>query len=302
MSRTKAKCTSSRKPLVSIVVCFLNPRISFLREALESVQRQTYNHWELVLVDDGSTRSGTNFAKQFARRNDRVRYFEHEEHRNIGLPASRNAGVRYAEGKYVGFLDADDVFLARKIEEQVEAMESHPKAALSYGGLVRWHSWNTEGGKVDKVERRPVTDPTLLTPPDLVLRLLENKDIPGACGLLARRDVVLEVGGFAESVQWSEDQTVVYKIALQHPVLMLPQVQWKYRQHDEAWSATKDGNIFSQHLEFLKWVQRYLDEQGIEDDRIWDRFYDLKSTYRKLAWKKKLTPKFVKIISSYFDK
>src|SRR5215207_5031419 len=108
----------STKPLVSVIVVFLNAE-KFIEEALESVLAQTYDNWELLLVDDGSTDSSTEIALRYANRySGRVRYVEHPWHQNRGASASRNLGIRHAKGEYIAFLDADDVWLAHKLEQQ----------------------------------------------------------------------------------------------------------------------------------------------------------------------------------------
>jgi glycosyltransferase involved in cell wall biosynthesis len=84
----------------------------FIEEAVESIVAQTYTHWELFLVDDGSADGSTDIALRYARRYaGRVGYLEHEGHQNQGISASRNLGIANAKGKYIAFLDADDVWL-----------------------------------------------------------------------------------------------------------------------------------------------------------------------------------------------
>src|SRR4051794_9610371 len=115
----------NRRPQVSAIIIFLNAE-RFIAEAIESVFAQTYDDWELLLVDDGSTDAGTTIARQCAERYPgRVRYLEHEGHRNRDMPATRNLGIRNAHGPYIAFLDADDVWLPHKLEQQVAILESH---------------------------------------------------------------------------------------------------------------------------------------------------------------------------------
>src|SRR6266545_8317921 len=101
--------TSDESPLVSTVMIFLDAE-PFLEEAIDSVFVQTYRHWELLLVDDGSTDGSSDIAKRYAREHPgRVRYLEHPGHENRGTSASRNLGVRHSRGELVALLDADDV-------------------------------------------------------------------------------------------------------------------------------------------------------------------------------------------------
>src|SRR5438105_1562536 len=103
----------SSKPLVSAITIFLNEE-KFLQEAIASVFAQTYDNWELLLVDDGSTDASTEIALRYAKQYpEKVRYVEHRGHQNRGMSAARNLGIRNAKGQYIAFLDADDVWLPK---------------------------------------------------------------------------------------------------------------------------------------------------------------------------------------------
>src|SRR5436190_7580701 len=100
-----------RRPLVSIIIPFWNTE-KFLQEAIDSVVSQSYENWELLLVDDGSTDLSTEIAQQCAKQNPKkIHCLQHDAHDNRGVSAARNLGIRHAAGEYVCFLDADDVFL-----------------------------------------------------------------------------------------------------------------------------------------------------------------------------------------------
>jgi glycosyltransferase involved in cell wall biosynthesis len=88
------------------------------------VLAQTYDSWELMLVDDGSADGSTDIALRYAKQYPKkVRYFEHDGHQNRGASASRNLGISHAKGHYVAFLDADDVWLPHKLEQQVAVID-----------------------------------------------------------------------------------------------------------------------------------------------------------------------------------
>ena len=124
---------ANRPPLVSVVIAFLDGE-RFLREAIDSVFAQTYERWELLLVDDGSGPAASSIARECAAREPgRVRYLEHDEHRNRGLSASRNLGIAGARGVYTAFLDADDVWLPDKLMDQVAILESRPMSERCTG-------------------------------------------------------------------------------------------------------------------------------------------------------------------------
>src|SRR4051794_24620177 len=133
------------EPLVSCIIIFLNGA-AFLAEAVESVLAQSYSHWELWLVDDGSTDESTQIARTYAAQYPNVFYLEHEGHGNQGMSASRNLGIRHARGQFVAFLDADDLWLPTKLAEQVALLLAHPSAGMVYGRTQIWHSWQENGG------------------------------------------------------------------------------------------------------------------------------------------------------------
>ena len=140
----------SGEPRVSVVMIFLNAE-RFIREAIHSVFAQTRDDWELLLVDDGSSDGSSAIASRCAADNPgRVRYLEHAGHQNRGMSASRNLGVRNARGRYVAFLDSDDIWQPGKLELQVPILDSHREAAMVYGPTEYWYGWT---GKLRDVRR-----------------------------------------------------------------------------------------------------------------------------------------------------
>src|SRR5262245_51206234 len=132
---------TSNKPLVSAIIIFFNAE-KYFQEAIESVFAQTYAHWDLLLVDDGSTDGSTEIAVRYANRHPgKVRYMEHAGHQNRGMSATRNLGFRAARGEFVALLDADDVWLPSKLEQQVAVLTEHPAAGMIYAPTQYWYSW-----------------------------------------------------------------------------------------------------------------------------------------------------------------
>ena len=163
--------------LVSVVVIFLD-EARFLGEAVESVLAQTYDAWELLLVDDGSTDGSSELARAYAARDPaRVRYLEHPSHRNLGMSASRNLGLGEARGQYVAFLDADDALYPQVLAEQVTTIEAHPEAAMVYGPSVWWYSWTGDPKDAGRDIPQPlgIAPNQLIEPPRLVSVILSSE-------------------------------------------------------------------------------------------------------------------------------
>lgn len=118
-------------PTVSIVMPLYNAE-EYIAEAVESVLAQSFEDWELIIVDDCSTDSSRALAEGFARNDLRISVYVNE--RNSGAAATRTAGLRYVTGRYLAFLDADDAWLPGKLTAQLAFMEggSCPMSFTSY--------------------------------------------------------------------------------------------------------------------------------------------------------------------------
>jgi len=263
----------TNQPVVSVIIIFWNAE-RFIQEAIESVLMQAYANWELLLVDDGSTDGSTDIARRHAHQYPgRVNYFEHPGHRNRGMSASRNLGIRNAQGAYIAFLDADDVWLPNILEEQVGILEAYPEAAMVYGPIEYWYSWTgmPEDRERDYVEKLGVPPHTIIDPPKLFPLFLRDKaTVPS--GILVRRGVIERVGGFEDTFRGEyEDQVFCAKICLDAPVFASGQCWYRYRQHPGSCVLTgqRTGETHSARLLFLNWLTKYLSEQKVKDRGVW---------------------------------
>lgn len=110
------------KSLVSIVMPAFNEEILIV-ESIGSVINQTYQDWELIIVDDCSTDDTANVINEFSSKDKRIKYFKMDK--NSGAALSRNLGVREAKGTYLAFLDSDDVWRPDKLSKQIGFMETN---------------------------------------------------------------------------------------------------------------------------------------------------------------------------------
>ena len=269
----------SGKPLVSAVIIFLNAE-RFIQEAIESIFAQTYDSWELLLVDDGSTDASTTIARQYAKQNPhKVYYLEHNGHQNHGMSSSRNLGIQNAHGEYLAFLDADDIWLPRKLEKQVSILTAQTEAAMVYGPRHEWYSWTgrSEDIRRDSLLHLGVQPNTLIEPPTLLILFLGRKALtPATCGVLVRRKIVERIGGFEEDFRGLyEDQAFFYKLCLQEPVFVSGECWDRYRQHPDSHCvvAKRAGEFnykepHAAHLALLTWLAEYLSKREIKDTEV----------------------------------
>lgn len=263
------------EPLVSVIIPFYNTPAAFLEEAVESVFSQVYGSWELLLVDDGSAGDSTELARDLAAMHEpRVRYLDHPGHDNRGVSASRMLGVSRAAGRYVAFLDSDDVWLPLKLREQVAMMEAHPEVGMSYGSTLYWHSWSgrQEDRTRDHMPRLGIPDGSVIEPPHLFSPfLLEEVAVPCPSSILVRRDVFGITGGFEAAFRTMYEEQVFYsKVYLAVPVLVSHRCWERYRLHDASLCALSDetGRTAAARARFLNWLSAYLVQKGIEDRSI----------------------------------
>jgi len=122
--------SETSQPLVSVVMnCYNSDR--FLKEAIDSVYAQTYPNWEIIFWDNASTDTSSVIAKSY---DDRVKYFLSPETTPLG--EARSMALKKASGKYIAFLDCDDLYLSEKLETQIKLMEKNSDVGLVYSNTV----------------------------------------------------------------------------------------------------------------------------------------------------------------------
>jgi glycosyltransferase involved in cell wall biosynthesis len=216
-ARPPQKEHSAQTPLVSVVIPCYN-QAHFLGEAIESVLSQSYQRYEIVVVDDGSTDNTSEVASRYPP--EKVGLIRQE---NKGLSAARNAGLSHARGEYVVFLDSDDRLLADALEVGVRELEAHPECAFVSGC---WNNIATDGSPL----------PTLHSPHDErdhYLALLHSCYIR-MHAVMYRRSVFDSVGGFDTSLSASEDYDLYLRIARDYPVRHHGEVVAEYRRRHGA--------------------------------------------------------------------
>lgn len=116
------------KPFVSVVMPAYNAA-EYIEEAVMSVRNQTWEYWELLVIDDGSTDTTSQIMEKMAAEDSRISYIKNEE--NMGVARTRNRGMDLCKGDYIAFLDSDDIWHPEKLEKQIKCMEEN-RADLSY--------------------------------------------------------------------------------------------------------------------------------------------------------------------------
>lgn len=213
------------RPLISIILPTYN-REGYLREAVASVLAQTYDPWELLVVDDGSTDGTRAYLDTLV--DPRVRCVLHDHCGNAAL--LRNVAARVVRGSYIAFLDSDDVWLPEKLAVQWEDLRAHPQCRWSYMGRVY----------IDEKGREPQWPGLRRWEPYagwIVEQVIDTRALVAMSSVMVERGLFETMGGFDESVGRCEDYDLWIKFAEASPVTVVPTFPVQKRLHPEERSS-----------------------------------------------------------------
>ncbi len=137
-------------PLVSIIMPSYNSS-AYIEEAIKSVQKQSYKHWELWVIDDFSEDHTKERVENLMILDQRIKLLLNKE--NLGAGASRNKGIEAANGSYITFLDADDLWLPKKLQTQLDFMRMHD-LAMTFSSYKLVNEYGKETG--EKIQALPI--------------------------------------------------------------------------------------------------------------------------------------------------
>ena len=233
--------------LVSVIIPNYN-YAQYLREAIDSVLAQTYPNVEIIVVDDGSTDGSKEILNSYG---DRIRAFFQQ---NQGVSAARNFGVSMSRGDFIAFLDADDAWLSEKIERQLALFVEDGELGLVHVGVVE-----TDGQGAEIIE---LTDGRDGWVSDKLLQFEGPVILGGGSGLMLRRNVFDEVGGFDTRLSTSADWDLFYQVSLRYRVGFVSDILLKYRVH----ASNMHGNIGTTERDMLIGF-----EKAFADNHSWER-------------------------------
>jgi glycosyltransferase involved in cell wall biosynthesis len=214
------------QPLVSVLMTAYN-REKYIAEAIESVLNSTYRNLELIIVDDGSKDSTVDIAKSYAKQDDRIFIYINEK--NLGDYPNRNKAASFARGKYLKYVDSDDMLYPLGLEMLVSMMEGFPDAGWGISGLAS-----------DKNRMFPFQ----LSPEEAyryhyTVGGLFHK---GPLSSLIKREVFEMIGGFSGK-QYLGDFEFWHLLALRFPVVAMQQGCVWYREHDNQQMTDIRANV-----------------------------------------------------------
>jgi len=242
-SMSSATRLRTPRPLVSVVIPTYRTPPRFLREAIDSVLKQSHRPLEVIVVDDGSTPRSEWLSQEYG---DRVRY---RWKPNGGVASARNVGIRMAQGDYVAFLDADDLWEPDKIATQLRLFDRHQEVGLVYARIAKM---NHDGQAVDGPRRNPKYAGHIFR------RLFLRNFIPASTAMI-RRTCVETVGLFDESpgLFSVEDYDLWLRIAERYRAAFSDRVLATYRIHPGGISRNLDRSYQAERRLIDKTIRQF---------------------------------------------
>jgi len=205
----------NKNPIVSILTTVYN-REKYIVACIESVLASTFQDWELIIVDDQSKDQSVTIAKKYAAKDERIQVYVNKQ--NLGDYPNRNQAVSYANGKYIKFLDADDLIYPHGLGVMVRTMEDFPEAVLGLSQEV-----------VEDYDPYPF----ILNPSLTAKREFLHRGLLGVAptATIFRKDIFHLLGGFT-GTRFIGDKEMWYKMAFNYPIVkMVPGLVF-WRRHD----------------------------------------------------------------------
>jgi len=245
---------------VSVIIPAYNCQ-KYIYQAIQSSLNQAVS--EVIVIDDGSTDETRSIVHQFE--DSRLRYIFQA---NQGVSAARNHGIQTANSQLIAFLDADDYYLPRKIEQQVTVFETTPELGLVQSG---WQKV-TNTGQILAAITPWETVPQLTAESWLMFKPV----LPSA--LMVQREWLLKVGGFDPQLRAAEDVDLVSRLALQGcQCAWLEQIAVSYRQRAD--SAMGDGRVQAQDL--AKFLNKFFQQDQLPESI---QLLEQSVRYHTLVW------------------
>ncbi|MUL35813.1 glycosyltransferase family 2 protein [Gloeocapsopsis dulcis] len=217
-------------PKISIIVPVYNGEKTILA-TIESIQKQTFFHFELIVIDDGSTDCTLELLAQICEPRMKVISYE-----NGGLPVARNRGIANAIGEFITFIDADDLWTSDKLELQLAALQQHPEADVVYS----WTLFLNEAG-TSFHQSEPIYFQGNILP-----QLLLKNFIASGSNVMIRKQAIASVGYFDPTLRSCEDWDYWLRLAAKCAFAVVPKYQIIYRQSTTAMSSKVE--VMEKHL------------------------------------------------------
>ncbi len=264
-------------PKVSILVAVYNAEL-YLKECIESLRNQSWQDFEIICIDDGSSDRSLEILRHFERQDQRIRIFSRK---NEGIARTRNELITLARGRYIAVMDHDDICLPLRLERQIDFLDNK-KDIIAVG---------TSFIEIDEVGRKinPVCNPT--SHRDIESALLRGQCLIHHPTTMVRAEVLSEVGGYREGFNGAEDYDLWLRLSEKGSLANIDEFHLYYRIHDNAVSERAGVEQLNSMIRARDdaWIRRNLNAtyEPIKHWRAQSNFaskYSFSLKYGWIAW------------------
>jgi glycosyltransferase involved in cell wall biosynthesis len=253
-------------PAVSVIVNLFNGKAT-LAESIDSVLAQTFTDWDLLVWDDCSTDGSAEVLGRYS--DARIRYFRSDT--QLPLGQARQAAIKATNGEWIAFLDQDDLWLPRKLEQQMALAKAHPEAGLVYGRAVRFYPNGAQRDYDQAHEYSPLPEG------DIFASQFTDSCYIAMSSAMFRRSGIQAIGGIPPQIRIIPDYYLYTAVARRFPAAAVQEVVCRYRMHGD--SASKTAAI-AVHEEALRLMDVWRDDV---DPKVLDKCRRHHSTQIALA-------------------
>jgi glycosyltransferase involved in cell wall biosynthesis len=237
-------------PLISIILPVYN-REKYIGESIESILNQTYENFELIIINDGSNDKTENIITKY--NDSRIFYYKNENNR--GIVFSRNKGISVAKGKYIAMFDSDDIALKKKFEIQIDYMEKKPEIAMTGTYVLHINA----AGKLLKTKWKLNASSKSIPS----IQIFRNYFVQSS--VVIRKDAIPN-NSYSTGFDIVEDSKMWFDVALYNKVVNIKQYLLKYRIHDGGISNQRNELHLQNSKKLYKYIFKHLNIDITENE------------------------------------
>jgi glycosyltransferase involved in cell wall biosynthesis len=230
---------------VSVIIPTYN-RAKTIGAAIDSVLKQTFRYYEIIVIDDGSTDDTAGKLKQYGKL---IKYIHQE---NKGVSAARNAGLRLATGGYIAFLDSDDTWVPDKLEKQLKYFENNSRVGLLYSS-ARYLAVNNN---TEQIKPRVITRN--------LREMIEKDAVFPTSTVIIRRECLDKVGMFDETLRGIEDFDLWFRIAERYPIYFQDEITAQHNYYGSSLADQSDEMSRAYIKIYNKIIAKYKDQYNLQ--------------------------------------
>lgn len=278
--------TSHPTPIVSIVIPNFNC-LAYLPQCIQSIEQQTYTHYEILFVDDGSTDGSREYLTELSNTHPHISLILSERG---GPGAARNLGVAQAKGEWIAFLDADDLWTHSKLAEQVAFMSEHPNCVLSFTNYEHINEANEfiiPCFQYWPEFQRHIESQSATTGYQMLnhaTAMLFKENIVGTSSVMCRRDAYLQVQGFDCELPSASDWDLWLKLSEAGDVSFTNEIRMHYLMRQGSVSSNVPKRIEAmktiaqRHVSFAQ--AQCSKAKRFVDERLMDAYCEYASQHK----------------------